>query len=528
MSKEGILDILSSLGNVLKKERNLDDLLVALGESAQKIVGGDRASIFVYDPVSDELWTRVASGIDNTIRIPAKKGVAGSSLKNKETVIVQDAYNNPLFFQDVDKITGYKTKSVLAVPMINMQKQVIGVFQILNKKIGIFTKKDASKIIFFADYASKVLENALFYENMRRKYEDKKLLLEKSEETLEVIAFFANDGIWEWDLGTKNIYFSQRFYEILHFEVDDLEPSQGNFFALVHPHDLKKVKGLFDECFDNKTPLKVECRIRTKSGDYLWALLRGHPLYRQSKLVRIVGTITDITDAKAKEKELQDALIKIECLLKDQNEFIHKTVHDINTPVSVINAYLGAMNDNCKKDEHIPHILAATKTLSTIYDDFQYIINKDKYKYEPQKLNISEFIQERLIYFNDIAMAKNQSIVSKIENDLYVKLNKIELMRIVDNVISNAIKFNKEGLHVFVGLKQTRDKITFSVKDQGCGIKDTLGVFSKYTQEDPNKGGFGIGLNVVKEICDKRHIKVKITSTKKYATIFECVMRKYQ
>ena len=160
------LKILLEFGKVINKTKSLDSVLASMATYASEIVNADRCSIFVYDQKNDELVSKVSQNIE-PIRISAKKGVAGYAALSKETHIVVDAYNDYRFNPDVDKATGYLTKSILAVPLLDNHDNTIGVFQALNKKESVFTNQDAEILLLISNYAASAIENAILYDKLR-------------------------------------------------------------------------------------------------------------------------------------------------------------------------------------------------------------------------------------------------------------------------------------------------------------------------------------------------------------------------
>ncbi len=167
MTLENQLPILLELGKKIAKETDIEAILVELAGTARAILGAERCSLFIYDREKDELWTKVAHGLSEPIRIPAEKGVAGHAKLSKDTQIVVDAYGDFRFNPDVDKKTGYVTKNIIAVPLTDIRGDVVGVFQALNKKNGIFGNIDAELLILIGSYASTVIENALLYKKIK-------------------------------------------------------------------------------------------------------------------------------------------------------------------------------------------------------------------------------------------------------------------------------------------------------------------------------------------------------------------------
>lgn len=168
MTAQEKVDLLLSFAKVMAKESELHALLETMADYAKDLISADRCSIFLYDAKEDELWTTVAHEADEEIRIPADTGVAGFAALSKEIQIVVDAYNDFRFNPKVDQITGYTTKSILTVPLLNHNDEVLGVFQALNKEDGLFNMNDAEMLLLISNYASKSIENALLYTQLTR------------------------------------------------------------------------------------------------------------------------------------------------------------------------------------------------------------------------------------------------------------------------------------------------------------------------------------------------------------------------
>lgn len=160
------LFMLLKLGEEIASKTNIDDILKILGDTARDIIDADRCSIFIYDKKKHELWTKVAHGVDE-IRVSADSGVVGKAALSKEVQIVIDAYNDFRFNKHVDKETGYITKNIIAVPLLNSKRETIGVFQALNKKSGFFDNTDAEMLVLIGNYASVSLENTLLYRELK-------------------------------------------------------------------------------------------------------------------------------------------------------------------------------------------------------------------------------------------------------------------------------------------------------------------------------------------------------------------------
>jgi HD-GYP domain-containing protein (c-di-GMP phosphodiesterase class II) len=165
---------LSGLYRVVKAmatERRLDSLLDVITRETQMMLKCDRCSVFVLEASRHELWTQVAQGLvgHRTIRIPlAGTSIVSECARTAQIINIPDAYADPRFDRDVDKQTGYHTKSVLCVPMLNRDNLVIGVFQVLNKVGGPFNNEDQDWLQGLSAVAAGLIEQAQAYSEIER------------------------------------------------------------------------------------------------------------------------------------------------------------------------------------------------------------------------------------------------------------------------------------------------------------------------------------------------------------------------
>ncbi|MFN3477588.1 MAG: HD domain-containing phosphohydrolase, partial [Candidatus Methylomirabilales bacterium] len=166
------LTALLEVGKAMTAERNLDRLLSLILREVTQVMEADRSSLFLVDKERGELWSKIAQGLEiREIRIKIGEGIAGYVAATGRTVNIREAYEDPRFHKEVDKQTGYRTKTILCVPMINKLGEVIGVIQVLNKLKGTFNEEDEELLLAFAGQAAVAVENATLYEDIERLFE---------------------------------------------------------------------------------------------------------------------------------------------------------------------------------------------------------------------------------------------------------------------------------------------------------------------------------------------------------------------
>ena len=152
----------------LAGELNLDTLLRRIIGATTELLDADRSTLLLHDPKTNELWSRVAEGLTTReIRMPATQGIAGAVQTTGKTENIDDPYADPRFNQAIDRQTGYRTRSILCMPIVNKAGKVLGVTQVLNKRNSTrFSIKDEARLGAFTAQIAVALENAQLFEDV--------------------------------------------------------------------------------------------------------------------------------------------------------------------------------------------------------------------------------------------------------------------------------------------------------------------------------------------------------------------------
>ena len=183
--KRDPLVALLKIGQTVAAETNIDVLLKVIAEETKSAIQADRCSVFLYDRENNELWSKVALGMDSQeIRFPADKGLAGHVVQTGETINIKDAYTDERFNKEIDLQTGYKTTTILCMPIKNLNQKIIGAFQVLNKIDGTFTEEDEDLLITIGSSAGIALENAQLFKQQQEMFIEQKQVFESFIDTL--------------------------------------------------------------------------------------------------------------------------------------------------------------------------------------------------------------------------------------------------------------------------------------------------------------------------------------------------------
>ncbi len=206
------------------------------------------------------------------------------------------------------------------------------------------------------------------------------------------------------------------------------------------------------------------------------------------------------------------------------DDFIKDTTHELNTPVSAILNNIEMIDTthlDAKTQHKIRRIEIAARTISTIYDDLTYLLLNHRRSGEDDAVNVSALLQERIEYVKLKAQQKHLHVNCRIEPNVMLVCDRVKLARLIDNLISNAIKYNKNGGSITYELTSHH----LVIEDSGVGIEAEKidAIFQRYTRANTHEGGFGIGLHIVFKIAKEYGYTIDVTSTPDKGSRFEII-----
>ncbi len=263
--------------------------------------------------------------------------------------------------------------------------------------------------------------------------------------------------------------------------------------------------------------------------------------------------IQEIQDSLANTLLFSDALILILTLIvafvlskrtlapleeayKKQKRFIADAAHELRTPLAVMQAgsevILRSERDVVDYTKFIRESLEEVKRLTMLSNNLLFLArNNSKKNSLFSKVSFSEICKKQIEIMRPYGDTKDVSIKNFIDDDLIVLGNGDDLIRLLVNLLKNAIDYNKTGGSVTVVLTKKDNKIILSIEDTGIGIKneDLPHIFERFYKADDsrvqNMSGTGLGLAIVKEIVDEHHGLIKVKSTFHKGTIFEVILQ---
>jgi len=199
-------------------------------------------------------------------------------------------------------------------------------------------------------------------------------------------------------------------------------------------------------------------------------------------------------------------------VLKSLKQLLRKSYHELYNPLAILNTSLEMQNLKYGPSRYMDSIAVASKTLQLVYDDLYYSLSIKKQKENFIFIDLVKFVKDRIKFFSFLANTKNIIIEFSSQAGNFVQMRTVDLLRVIDNTLSNAIKYAKMGTTIVLEIINNTNSMLFICKNSGSVIKDTKKIFDSGYREDSTQIGMGIGLEIVASICHYYKIQTQVVS----------------
>jgi PAS domain S-box-containing protein len=346
--------------------------------------------------------------------------------------------------------------------------------------------------------------------------------LRESEERLQFALEGTEQGLWDWNIATGELYFSPQWTAILGYEEGELETQAHSFEQSIHPDDIDRMKAVLGDHLEGRTPIyETEYRIKTKSGEWKWILGRGKVWKRDARgnPLRAIGIHRDISDRKEYEQALVAAREAALEALSIRSQFLANMSHEIRTPMNGVlgMARLLYQTELSPKQQDYAQIIqnSAVHLLGVINDILDFSkLEAGQMQLDCIDFNLDECIEEVVELLAAQAEMKGLELVVLVYSQVprHLHGDPVRLRQILLNLVGNAIKFTERG-EVMVQVaweKETQEGVLlrFFVADTGVGISEEnqQKLFRSFSQVDASAsreyGGTGLGLAICKQLTE--------------------------
>ena len=544
--------LVQEVGRALSSMGDLDQLLRMIMEKVTELMEADRSTLYLLSEDGGSLISTVVQGDQKVeIKLTVGEGIAGWVAQTRETLNIPDAYADQRFQPAYDLRSGYRTRSILTVPMLGAVGGLVGVLQLINKEDGPFEKGDEELASALASQAAIAIENGRLYHSLmtqNQELQDTRRDLERRQRELNALYEVEKDMSHALDLDDLLSRILAQAIAVLGGGAGSialLEPDGSLRFRTVQGPAAPKLidrtlphgTGLIGWSIAHKMPVIVDdptsdprhARDIAVETGVTPAHLMVAPLVDGEE---VMGAV-EIIDQRKKTREgsqWTEVDLKLLVLIASQaasaigfarqrNEqsktdrlasigrMLAGLLHDLKTPMTIISGYgqlMAACDDPEQREAYVEQIQRQFDLMASMTREILAFARGDT-DLVVRKVYMNKYVEELATQLSAATAGRNIDFKLDAKYDGIAYFDEQKLLRVFHNLARNAVEAMPDGGKLTLGVDKTADQLIWSMKDSGPGIPVELRgrLFELFATG--RKGGTGLGLAIVKKILDDHH-----------------------
>ena len=382
-------------------------------------------------------------------------------------------------------------------------------------------------------YLGRLVRVASIRDLTERKHSEE--ALRESEERYALVSQGSNEGIWDTNLLTGEVYFSYRMKALLGLAPEAAPPNVKEWGGWAHPEDQGFIRQALSEHLKHHLLFDIEFRFKMPDGEYRWFRSRGQAIWNtEGWATRMAGSMSDVTARKMAEKELMAAKEAAEAGSRAKSEFLAVMSHEIRTPMNAIigmNYLLQQTSLDEDQADLAQTVGSSAQSLMSLINDILDIskIEADQMDLEEMPFDVRTVGAEVRNLFMSQAAQKGLAFSVDMDETMPPLMvgDPQRLRQVMVNLVGNALKFTERGaVRLHLRFNSATHRLEAMVEDTGIGIpKEKLtGLFDKFTQVDTSItrrfGGSGLGLAISKNLVELMGGTIRVESDYMEGSVF--------
>ena len=339
--------------------------------------------------------------------------------------------------------------------------------------------------------------------------------LKETRERWEIAVHGTSDGLWYWEVGSEDVWYAPRFWELLGYNADSIPPAKlESFNQHLHPDDYTPTWDAVNRHLEQRDAFDVEYRLRHTSGEYRWFRARGATVRSEAGApIRLAGSIQDISRRKESEERLQLRTRELQRSNEELKQFAYVASHDLQEPLRAVSGFCELLREDygdqldAKGKEFINHAVSGAHRMQTL---IQALLQYSRVATRAQEFEITDCNHIVNVAIENLQVALEEAQGEVHSNSLpTVMADSTQLMQLFQNLISNAVRFRRAEAPPRITVSAERDGMEwkFEVRDNGIGIdpQHCDRIFAVFQRLNPREEyeGTGIGLAICKRVVER-------------------------
>lgn len=530
---------LIEIGAEISRARDVDGLLVTVMDRLTGLLGVEAATLFMYDPEADELWSRVLRGTSlKEIRFAADLGIAGHVFKSGRTLLLGDAYSDIHFNPEIDKRTGFRTRSVIATPLRHMSAGINGVLQVLDRRIDVFNGEDKALVEGVASQVAAVLDHVLLVEELRARSAELARRAHELDVLFEVEQGLSGTGeqadLLDGILARASEVIGAKAGSVLLLEDDRdslyFRSARGEKSEALKAVRLKAGQGIAGYVAASGEVVRVDDADASDHFDKALAKKLGYPvgsvlcvpIQVQGKSLGALELLNKPGGFRAGDERLAVLLagqVGRALVLRQSREEAERkarlaaigqlmagVLHDLRTPMTVIAGYAEMMaveDDAQTRAEMSKAILAQLENMSVMQRETLAFARGERTVFV-RRVYLHAFMKDLDEQLQQEFSGSQVECKVQVGYTGLARFDEAKLRRAIFNLARNAIDAMPGGGRFVVSVDREGGELIFRAQDNGPGIPPEIAgkLFESFVTAG-KKHGTGLGLAIVRKIAQE-------------------------